>query len=152
VPQQLCPTDHFKSVKYTPLPKFGPLPFLLILISYAAASFIHHLHNAEYLNEYPNLPAWLTRAQVYAAWLGTTAVGVTGYFLVLKRHTRSGLLLLTLYGILGLYGLAHYAVASFGSHSAVMNFTIWFEVSTATLLIIAIIRSYSLLNSASQNK
>jgi hypothetical protein len=38
---------------------------LIFLLAYGAASLFHHVHNAEFLNEYPNMPTWLSRAQVY---------------------------------------------------------------------------------------
>ena len=78
------------------------LPALLLL--YAGASFVHFAHNAEYLSDYPNLPAWLTRLQVYRVWLGITAVGVLGYCLF--RVSRwPGLVILALYAAVGFDGL-----------------------------------------------
>jgi len=32
------------------------------LAAYAAASLFHHVHNAEFLDQYPNMPAWLSPA------------------------------------------------------------------------------------------
>jgi hypothetical protein len=46
--------------------KLLPLPCL----AYAAASLVHFVHNAEFLADYPSMPAWLSRATVYGAWLG----------------------------------------------------------------------------------
>ena len=37
----------------------------VLLLLYLAASLLHFVHNAEFLSDYPNLPAWLTRSQVY---------------------------------------------------------------------------------------
>jgi hypothetical protein len=39
-------------------PDGGVLAFLLAC---AAASLLHHVHNAEFLQDYPNLPASLSR-------------------------------------------------------------------------------------------
>ena len=103
------------------------LPALLL---YAGASLLHHVHNAEYLAEYPHMPAWLTPAIVYAVWAATTAIGVAG--LLFYRP------LLVLYGLLGLYGLAHYALAPMAAHSFVMNVTILLEAVTASLLLISL--------------
>ena len=47
-----------------------------VLIAYAAASLLHFGHNAEHLSEYPNLPTWITRADVYLSWLAQTAIGL----------------------------------------------------------------------------
>jgi hypothetical protein len=38
---------------------------LIFLVAYAIASLVHYSHNAEFLGDYPNMPAWLSRAQVY---------------------------------------------------------------------------------------
>lgn len=111
---------------------------LVFVLAYGAASLFHYTHNAEFLNEYPNLPAWLTRAQVYAAWLGVTAVGLIGYLLVRRRHRLAGLIALGFYGVLGLDGLGHYAVAPTSAHTFTMNLTIWLEVATALLLLTAV--------------
>src|SRR5262245_4218929 len=121
-----------------------PLPaaskrIAIVTLAYALASLVHHVHNAEYLGAYPNMPAWLTRAGVYAAWGAVTLVGVTGYLLYRTRHARSGLVLLAVYAALGLYGLAHYAVASPAAHTLAMNLTIGCEVATALALAAAVL-------------
>ncbi len=108
------------------------------LVAYAVASLVHYGHNAEFLNDYPNLPAWLTRAQVYTAWLGVTAVGLVGYLLVRSQYRVLGLVVLAVYGLLGLDGLGHYAVASRSAHTWTMNLTIWLEVVAAVLLLAAV--------------
>src|SRR5262245_64805275 len=101
------------------------LPFLLLL--YGAASLAHFVHNAEFLAEYPNLPVWLTRGQVYLAWFGIAALGALGYFLIRLRYELLGFGVLGVYGVLGLDGLLHYSRAPMTAHTATMNFTIWFE-------------------------
>jgi hypothetical protein len=45
---------------------------------------------------------------------------------------------LGIYGALGLYGLAHYTLAPMSAHSATINATIWVEVGTAVLVLIAV--------------
>jgi hypothetical protein len=111
---------------------------LIFLLAYGAASLFHYAHNAEFLDEYPNMPAWLSRAQVYTAWLGVTAVGLVGYFLVRWRYQLPGLIVLAAYGLLGFDGLGHYAVAPASAHTLTMNLTIWLEVATAVLLLTAV--------------
>jgi len=113
-------------------------PLLAAVLAYGAASLFHHVHNAEFLVEYPNLPAWLSRAGVYAAWLGVTAVGGAGYLLLRRGQERVGLGLLGVYGLLGLYGLAHYALAPISAHTLTMNLTIGLEVATAVFLLITV--------------
>jgi hypothetical protein len=110
-----------------------------VLITYAAASLLHFGHNAEHLSEYPNLPTWITRADVYSTWLAQTAIGLVGYFLVRGRYPFVGLAGLAVYGLLGLGGLAHYAVAPPSAHTLMMNATIWLEAATALLLLTAVV-------------
>jgi hypothetical protein len=73
-----------------------------VLIAYAAASLLHFGHNAEHLSEYPNLPAWITRADVYSIWLVQTAIGLVGYSLVRGRYPFAGLVGLAVYGLVDL--------------------------------------------------
>jgi len=106
---------------------------------YGAASFLHFAHNAEFLVDYPNLPEWLTRPEIYAAWLGLTVVGIVGYLLTRGDREVLGFGVLSIYASLGLDGLAHYSRAPMTAHAAAMNLTIWFEVVAATLVLIAIV-------------
>ena len=111
------------------------LPVLLLL--YCVASLVHFAHNAEFLADYPNLPAWLTRVQVYAVWLGITALGVLGYCL---RRRFIGLVILAVYAAIGFDGLLHYTRAPFDSHTGTMNLTIWSEVMAAALVLAVVLK------------
>lgn len=112
------------------------MPWLLAL--YAAASLLHFTHNAEYLGQYPNLPASWSRADVYLAWCGVTSVGLAGYVLYRSGYRRVGLSVLAIYGALGFGGLLHYTRAPFAHHSAAMNFTIWAEVAAAAVFLLSL--------------
>jgi molybdate transport system substrate-binding protein len=79
-------------------------------------------------------------AGVWAAWLGLTAVGIAGYWIMKRGYSKSGLGVLAAYGVLTLGGLDHYTVAPFSAHTTMMNMTIWLEVTTATLLLVAVAR------------
>ncbi len=109
------------------------------LLLYLAASLLHFAHNAEYLADYPNLPAWLSRSDVYLVWLGQAAVGIGGYMLYRTGRRLAGLLLIGVYAVLGFDGLLHYTRAPLAAHTAAMNFTIWFEVAAAALLLISVV-------------
>lgn len=113
------------------------LPGLLLL--YLAASLLHFTHNAEYLRDYPNLPDSLTRTSVYLAWCGQTLVGILGYLLYRWRRRLIGLALLGVYAALGFDGLLHYTQAPMEAHTTAMNFTIWFEVVAAALLLAGVL-------------
>jgi len=108
---------------------------LLALAVYCAASLLHYAHNAAFVKEYPNMPAWLSSASIYGAWLGVTAVGLAGYLLVWRGYQIAGYAVIVIYAVIGFDGLAHYGLAPISAHSAMMNFTIWLEVATAAALL-----------------
>ncbi len=108
---------------------------LIAFAVYAVASLLHYAHNAELLEHYPNMPRWLTRAQIYSAWIALTIFGAVGYRLVRSRFLFAGLCVLGLYGILGFDGISHYALAPFASHTPGMNATIWMEFASAALFL-----------------
>jgi hypothetical protein len=105
---------------------------------YGIASLLHFSHNAEYLSDYPNLPAWLTQSKVYAAWLCIFAIGAIGYTLHHRGNTLLGLMVIGVYAAIGLDGLLHYGQAPFAQHTVTMNATILFEVSAAALLLVTV--------------
>jgi hypothetical protein len=110
-----------------------------LLLLYVVASLVHFTHNAEYVHDYPNLPPWISRAGVYIAWLGITAVGAVGYWLYRWRHRLAGLVVLALYAAQGFDGLLHYTRAPFDAHGAAMNFTILFETTSAAILLAVVL-------------
>jgi hypothetical protein len=114
------------------------LPWLLL--AYCAASLLHFSHNAEYLADYPNLPAWLSRSGVYLTWVAIFAIGALGYVLYRRGHRRSGLVVLAIYAGQGFDGLLHYTRAPLAAHTTAMNFTIWTEVIAAALLLAAVLK------------
>src|SRR5216684_1844690 len=93
------------------------LPLMLV---YGAASLLHFMHNAVYVREYPNLPAWLTSAGVVVAWLVVAAVGVLGYLLYSRISRVAGLITISVYAMFGLGGLDHYTVAPVSAHTVAM--------------------------------
>ena len=111
-----------------------------LLLACAAASLLHFVHNAEFLHEYPNMPASLTRAGVYATWLAQALIGLVGYVLLRRGWGQTGLVLIGAYALVCFGGLAHYVVAPVSAHSWAMHATIWLEVVTAALLLTAVIR------------
>ena len=114
--------------------------FYLMLV-YGATSLLHFAHNAVYLQAYPNLPASLTEAGVFAAWTALTAVGVLGYWLHRRNSRQAGLLTIAIYGAFGFAGLDHYVAAPIAAHSIMMNATIFLEVLAATALLAYVARS-----------
>ncbi|MEX2151538.1 MAG: type II toxin-antitoxin system RelE/ParE family toxin [Steroidobacteraceae bacterium] len=77
------------------------------------------------------LPPWLTRSHVNFSWLGSAAIGATGFALYLRGWSSTGLLTIGLYAAFGFDGPLHYSRAPFDAHTVTMSFTIWFEVVAA---------------------
>jgi hypothetical protein len=113
---------------------------LILLLIYAAASLLHFIHNAEFIREYPGLPASWTRAGVYLAWLGMTAVGACGWALLSRNYQIAGALVLAGYALLGLDSLGHYVLAPFSAHTFAMHATILAEVGTAAVVLVHALR------------
>lgn len=114
-----------------------PKHLIVLMALYCAASLAHFVHNAQFLADYPNMPAWLSPLQVMGTWLAITAVGVRGWLVTRTRWPLPGLLLIAAYAGLGFDGLAHYSLAPMAAHSLAMNLTIWSEVVAAALLLAA---------------
>lgn len=111
------------------------LPLMLL---YGAASLLHFAHNAVYLHDYPNLPAWLSAGGVWAACLVVTGTGVAGYWIYSRLSRAGGLILMAVYAAFGLAGLDHYTVAPVAAHSVAMNLTILLEAGTGVVLLVAV--------------
>lgn len=109
---------------------------LIVLIAYCSASLFHFVHNAIFIDDYPNLPGWISVAGVYITWIGITAIGLAGFLLIRHGKRASGLIVVAVYGAIGLDGLSHYSLAPISAHTFVMNLTIWLEAITATLVLI----------------
>jgi hypothetical protein len=113
----------------------------IVMIVYGVASLMHFAHNAVYLREYPNMPAWLTPVGVWAAFVAVTAIGVLGYCIYRFRSRAVGVLIIAVYGTMGFGGLDHYVAAPVAAHSIVMNMTIASEAAAAATLLIYLVRS-----------
>lgn len=112
---------------------------LALVLVHAGASLVHFAHNATFLADYPNMPAWLSPAGVYAVWLAQAAIAAVGVLLLL-RGRPIGLALIAVYAVLGFAGLDHYVLAPMSAHTAAMNATIWLETATGMLLLVFVAR------------
>jgi hypothetical protein len=111
---------------------------LTLILVYGAASLAHFVHNAVYLEFYPNMPTWLTPLGVLGSWLVIAATGAVGYWLFRKGLAVVGLAVLAVYAALGFAGLDHYAMAPVAAHSLMMNATIVGEAIAASVLLVVI--------------
>jgi len=110
-------------------------PLLALVVVHAAASLLHFVHNATFLADYPNMPAWISPAIVYGVWLAQAAVGAAGMVLS-SRGRIVGLALIAIFALLGFGGLDHYTLAPISAHTLAMNGTIWLETATAVILLL----------------
>jgi hypothetical protein len=124
-------------MKHAATPSALPRRVWVLVILYFIASLAHFAHNAEYIAFYPNMPHWLTRENVYVAWLGVTGIGASGLFLFRLGLQTLGALLVSVYGALGLDGLTHYTLALCSEHTLAANVTIWSEAIVGFLLLLA---------------
>lgn len=109
----------------------------MLVVVYFIASLAHFTHNAEYIAFYPGMPTWLTRENVYLAWLGITSIGLVAFVLLRVGVHAVAVLLLGVYGAFGLDGLAHYTLALCSEHTFFANVTIWSEAIAGLLLLLA---------------
>ena len=122
-----------------PMPRDRSL--LTFIIVYGAASLVHFVHNAVYIDAYPNLPASITPAVVYVSWLAIASTGAFGYGLYRRGSRAFDLTVIGVSALLGFGGLDHYAVAPVSAHSMAMNATILGEVIAASVLLVVTVRT-----------
>lgn len=103
-----------------------PVYFLVVLAVYCGASLIHFTHDATFIADYPNLPAWIA----------ITLIGVLGLIIFFGGFQKTGVLILAIYAAIGFDGLEHYTRAPIAAHTLAMNATIGFEVPAATVLLV----------------
>jgi hypothetical protein len=103
------------------------------------------VHNAIYVHDYPNLPAWLSAGAVAAAWVVVALTGILGYLLYTRVSRVAGVVTISVYALYGNAGLDHYTVAPIAAHTLVMNLTIVLEVVASLALLAYVARSAFLL-------
>jgi hypothetical protein len=108
---------------------------LAFLLAYMVASFVHHFHNAQFIDEYPNMPTRFPVAIAYVVWGAVTLVGLAGFYAARRGHEILGLGALGAYAAYGLLVLGHYTLAPMSAHTLGANVTIWLELVTAGLLL-----------------
>ena len=112
---------------------------LALLIIHMSASLWHHIHNGNYADEYPNLPADFPPAVAIIIWTVTTAVGLAGYYWVCTGRRLLGFGAMGVYAAYGLLAFFHYTLAPMSAHTLVANVTILGEGITGLLLLITVV-------------
>ena len=114
-----------------------PRHIWFLLAGYFVASTAHFVHNAAYIAYYPNMPSWITSDRIYLAWSVVTATGIAGLVMLRARLHAAAVVLIAVYGALGLDGLAHYTLALCSQHTLMTNVTIWSEAVSGLCLLVA---------------
>ncbi len=109
---------------------------LPLTAAYFAASLAHFSHNARYIAFYPGMPTWLTPGRVWLFWFAVCGVGLLAWVLTRLGLRALGLLVLGVYGALGLDGLLHYRLGLCSEHTLLANLTIWAEATTGLVLLL----------------
>ena len=109
---------------------------LALVAAYFAASLAHFGHNAQYIAFYPGMPAWLAPEKVWWFWFAVCGVGLLAWVLTRLGLRALGLLVLGVYGALGLDGLLHYRLGLCSEHTLLANLTIWAEAMTGLMLLL----------------
>ena len=116
---------------------------LALLIVHMAASLWHHIHNGQFIDDYPNMPrgvpANLSLGFAVVAWTVTSAVGLAGYYWVCNGRRLLGFGAMGLYAAYGVLAFTHYTLAPMSAHTPVMNATILGEALTGLLLLVTVI-------------
>ena len=107
----------------------------ILFAAHLATSLAHHLHNALWLHEYPNLPPSLSSLRVAGAWATEALIGLFGYLMVRVGNRLGGLVVLGVFGLFGFLGLAHYQLAPPSAHSIAMNASIIGEALSGASLV-----------------
>ena len=108
------------------------------MLAHCCASLLHFAHNGVFVDEYPNLPASITVPVIISTWLGITAIGAVGYWVLRSGREIAGLGLIAAYAAFGFDGFAHYSLAAMAAHTFMMNVTIWSEAITAAVLLLVV--------------
>ncbi len=116
-------------------PKLRVLKILLAIGLFASA--LHFLDNAFEIQQYPG-PAWLRPSAVLETWVFVSVLGV----IALTRRSRDTpfFICASLYSLVLMSGLLHYAYGTSAQMAARSNFTVVFEALTGVLLAVALIR------------
>lgn len=109
---------------------------LFIIILYCSASLFHFMHNAIYIDEYPDLSGGVSAIGVSIAWIGFTCIGLVSYVLIHRDKRFIVPILLVAYGALEFDGMGHYSLEPISSHTYMLNVAIWFEAIAALVSLV----------------
>jgi hypothetical protein len=103
----------------------------IVFFSAVASSIVHYTDNYLAFDRFPQASSGpeLTDDMIWIAWAVLTAVGVAGYVLYRRGQVRRGSMLLAVYSISGLVGLAHYTAPGMSELAWWRHLHIWVDIA-----------------------
>jgi hypothetical protein len=102
----------------------------IVFFSAVASSIVHYADNYLAFERFPQASTGpeVTDDMIWIAWVVLTAFGVAGYVLYRRGQVRRGSMLLAVYSISGLVGLAHYTAPGMSQLAWWRHLHIWVDV------------------------
>ena len=103
----------------------------IVFFSAVASSIVHYTDNYLAFDRFPQASSGpeLTDNMIWIAWVVLTAFGVAGYVLYRRGQVRRGSMLLAVYSISGLVGLAHYTAPGMSELAWWRHAHIWIDIA-----------------------
>jgi hypothetical protein len=117
--------------------------FAIVLLN-LISTWLHYTDNALFLNQYPG-PAWFTPIGILAIVIVMTPIGLSGYWLYIKRSFWSAYVLLGMYSVTSVSSPAHYLYPMIMPMSLKMHSLIWLDGLSGLSLICFIVWSWAIL-------
>ena len=102
----------------------------IVFFTAVASSIVHYTDNYLAFDRFPQGSSGpeVTDDMIWIAWVVLTAFGVAGYVLYRRGQVRQGSMLLAVYSISGLVGLAHYTAPGMSELAWWRHANIWVDI------------------------
>ena len=102
----------------------------IVFFTAVASSIVHYTDNYLAFDRFPQGSSGpeVTDDMIWIAWVVLTAFGVAGYVLYRRGQVRRGSMLLAVYSISGLVGLAHYTAPGMSELAWWRHAHIWVDI------------------------
>lgn len=111
---------------------------LFVITVYCSVCLYLFMRNMVFIDEYPNMPDWISTIGVTIAWIGITCIGLVCWLLILRDKRFIGLIAIVGYGALSFNGLGHYSLEPVSAHTYIVNLAIWIEVITVWVVLLIV--------------
>ncbi len=106
----------------------------LVFITFIS-SILHYIHNIIHFDHYPE-PDWLNPTLIDYFWFFMTPFAGLGLYLVHLKKIKASVMVLTLYALMNMLTLLHYACEIKVPISFTIHLLIWIEAICALALLI----------------